>query len=84
MTTHQPVITSFRPPMGTTIAGIFHSITRYFELRSQSARFDCEMKVLRAMAPHMLSDIGLKGFSRMSPIEQESLLLETIRKVHRT
>lgn len=79
MTTHQPVITTFAAPNGASFTGIFYSITRYFELRLQRARLCNDLEVLRAMDFHMLNDIGLKGFNRLSPAEQERMLLEMIK-----
>lgn len=52
--------------------------TQYLEHRAEKARLASDMKLLLAMDSHMLNDIGLPGFNRLAPAQQQSLLRDTI------
>lgn len=79
MTTHHSTHATFTTPQSETFANISRTVIRYFDWRAQKACLANDMKVLRAMDPHMLNDIGLAGFNRLAPAQQESLFLETIK-----
>ena len=58
--------------------------TQYLEYRTRKERLANDMKLLLAMDSHMLNDIGLPGFNRLTPAQQKSLLLDTIWQASRT
>jgi hypothetical protein len=84
MTTLQSPIATFTTPLSATFGEVSHAISQYFGARAQKARLAAELKALREMDPHMLNDIGMKGFNRLSPAEQEVLLLDAIKHAARS
>ena len=84
MTTFQSPIAIFTTPMSATFGKVSGAISQYFVGKAQKARLATELKVLRAMDPHMLNDIGMKGFNQLSPAEQEGLLLDAIKHAARS
>ena len=81
-------MTTHHSTTATSFNRIFSSLARattlYLEYRAQKARMANDMKLLLAMDSHLLNDIGLKGFNRLAPAQQESLLLGTIWHVSKT
>ena len=73
-------MTTHHSTNATSFDGIFSSLaraaTQYLEHRTQKARLASDMKLLLAMDSHMLNDIGLPGFNRLAPAQQESVLLD--------
>ena len=80
MTTLQSSITTFTTPMSEKFANVSFALAKYFERRAEKARMASDIKLLATLDPHMLNDIGMKGFNRLSPIQQESMLLEAIKQ----
>ena len=54
-------------------------MNQYFASKAQKASLAKDIKLLSALDPHMLNDIGMKGFNRLTPAQQESVLLDTIK-----
>jgi hypothetical protein len=79
MTTHHSTAETFTTSLSGTFANISRATIQYFEHRARKARLANDMKLVLAMDPHMQSDVGLAGFSRLAPTQQESLLLDTIK-----
>jgi hypothetical protein len=79
MTTLLSPITTFTAPMSGTLSRISYALNQYRAVRSEKARLTKHVKLLAALEPHMLNDIGMKGFNRLAPDEQESVLLDTIK-----
>jgi hypothetical protein len=75
MTTHHS--TTARP-FSVIFSSVARATAQFFEYRAQKARLASDMKLLLAMDSHMLNDIGLPGFNRLAPAQQESLLRDTI------
>jgi hypothetical protein len=84
MTTHHSTHAAITKPLSGLFSNIARAATQYLEHRTQKARLASEMKLLLAMDSHMLNDIGLPGFNRLSPAQQESLLLDTMWHASRT
>jgi hypothetical protein len=76
-------MTTLHSTNATSFDGIFSGIaraaTQYLEHRALKARLASDMKLLLAMDSHMLNDIGMKGFNRLAPDQQESALLDAIK-----
>ena len=79
MTTLLSPITNFSTPMSGTFSRIFRVLKQYRAVRSQKACVARHVKLLSMLDSHMLNDIGMKGFSRLAPDQQESVLLDTIK-----
>ena len=81
-------MTTHHSTTARSFVGIFSSIartaTQYLEHRAQKARLANDMKQVLVMDSHLLNDIGLPGFNRLAPSQQESLLLDTIWHASRT
>ena len=84
MTTHHSTDAAITKPLSRSFSNIARAATQYLELRTQKARLASDMKLLLAMDSHMLNDIGLPGFNRLTPAQQKSLLLDTIWHASRT
>ena len=67
-------------PMRATFSGISRTLSQYWAAKSDKASMARQIKMLSAMDSHMLSDIGMKGFNRLAPDQQESLLLDAIKQ----
>lgn len=79
MTTIHSPITSFTMPMSATFNRISGALNQYRAVKSQKACMAKQIALLSVLDSHMLSDIGMKGFNRLAPEQQESLLLEAIK-----
>ena len=79
MTTIHSRITSFTMPLSATFSRIFSALNQYQAAKFQKACVAKQIALLSALDSHMLSDIGMKGFNRLAPEQQESLLLEAIK-----
>ena len=79
MTTLQSSITTFTTPMSGTFNRISHALNQYRAARSQKARVAKHVEMLSVLDSHMLNDIGMKGFNRLAPDQQESVLLVAIK-----
>ena len=56
------------------------ALNQYRAAKLQKACVAKQIELLSVLDSHMLSDIGMKGFNRLAPEQQESLLLEAIRQ----
>lgn len=79
MTTHHSTAETFTALLSATFANMSRATNQYFEQRAQKARRANDLKLVLAMDPHMQSDIGLAGLSRLAPAQQERLLHDTIK-----
>jgi hypothetical protein len=77
-TLHSPIAT-FTIPMSGTFNRISRALDQYRAARSQNARVTKHVELLSVLDSHMLNDIGLKGFNRLAPDQQESVLLDAIK-----
>ena len=84
MTTHHSTVAAITKPLSGSFSNIARAATQYLKHRTQKARLVSDMKLLLAMDSHMLNDIGLPGFNRLTPTQQKSLLLDTIWQASRT
>lgn len=75
---HSP-ITSFTMPMSATFSRISRALYQYRAAKSQKASVAKQIELLSVLDSHMLSDIGMKGFNRLAPDQQESLLRDAIK-----
>ena len=82
-TLHSPIAT-FTIPMSGTFNRISRALDQYRAARSQNARVTKHVALLSVLDSHMLNDIGMKGFNRLSPAEQEGLLLDAIKHAARS
>ena len=80
MTTIHSPITSFTMPMSATFSRIFRAFNLNRAAKSQKACVAKQIELLSVLDSHMLSDIGMKGFNRLAPEQQESLLLDAIKQ----
>ena len=78
MTTIHSPINSFTMPMSATFNRISRALKQYRAAKSQKAYVAKQIELLSVLDSHMLSDIGMKGFNRLAPDQQESLLLDAI------
>ena len=78
MTTHHSTAETFTTSLSEIFANVSRATSQYFEQRAQKARWANDLKLVLAMDPHMQSDIGLAGFSRLAPTQQVRLLRDTI------
>jgi hypothetical protein len=79
MTTLHSPITSFTMPMSGTFSRISRAISQYRAVKSQKACVAKHVELLSGLDSHMLNDIGMKGFNQLAPIQQECVLLDTIK-----
>ena len=79
MTTLLSPITNFSTPMSGTFNRISHALNQYRVVKSQKACVAKHVKLLSVLDSHMLNDIGMKGFNRLAPAQQESVLLDAIK-----
>ena len=79
MTTIHSPITSFTMPMSAAFSRISHALNQYRAAKSQKARVAKHAKMLAVLDTHMLNDVGMKGFNRLAPEQQESLLLDALK-----
>jgi hypothetical protein len=79
MTTLHSSISTFTSPLSDVFTKINHTMNQYFAAKAQKASLAKDIKLLSALDPHMLNDIGMKGFNRLTPAQQESVLLDTIK-----
>ncbi len=70
MTTHNSPITMLSKPLYGICASISRSTGQYIETRAQRARLDHLNKLLSKLDPHMLKDIGMEGFDRLTPAQK--------------
>ena len=75
MTTHHSTNAKFTKPLSGTFANISRATSQYFEVKAQRARSAHVIKELSALDPHILKDIGMEGFDRLSPAQKERALL---------
>ena len=80
MTTIHSPVTFFTMPMSATFSRISRSLNQYRATKSQKACVAKQIELLSVLDSHMLSDIGMKGFNRLAPEQQESLLLDAIKQ----
>ena len=74
MTVHHSTNAKFTKPLGGTFANISRAAGQYFEARAQRARLAQSVKMLSELDPHILKDIGMEGFNRLSPAQKERAL----------
>ena len=79
MTTLLSPITTFTTPMSGTFSRVSRALNQYRAAKSQKACVAKHVKLLSVLDSHMLNDIGMKDFNRLAPVEQESVLLDTIK-----
>jgi len=79
MTTIHSPINSFTMPMSATFNRISRALNQYRAAKSQKAYVAKQIELLSVLDSHMLSDIGMKGFNRLAPDQQEGLLLDAIK-----
>jgi hypothetical protein len=79
MTTLPSPITTFTTPMGETFSRISRTLNQYRAAKSRKVCVAKHVKLLSVLDSHMLKDIGMKGFNQLAPVEQESVLLNTIK-----
>ena len=79
MTTLLSPITNFSTPMSGTFSRISRVLKQYRAVRFQKACVAKHVKLLSVLDSHMLSDIGMKGFNRLAPDQQQNLLLDAIK-----
>jgi hypothetical protein len=79
MTTLHSPITNFSLPAVETFSRIFRALNQYRAVKSQKARLAKHVELLSGLDSHMLNDIGMKGFNRLAPAQQEIVLLDTIK-----
>jgi hypothetical protein len=75
MTTHHSSIAKFTNPLSEIYSSISRTTNRYFEAKAQGARLSYLIKSLSALDPHILKDIGMEGFDRLSPAQKERAFL---------
>ncbi len=65
--------------MSATFSRISRALSQYQAAKSQKAYVAKQIALLSVLDSHMLSDIGMKGFNRLAPDQQESLLRDAIK-----
>ena len=80
MTTLLAPITTFTLPLSGTFSRISITLNNYLAARSEKARLAGHVKLLAAMDPHMLNDIGLKNFNRLPMAQQQGALREAVKQ----
>jgi hypothetical protein len=75
MTTHHSTNAKFTKPLGGTFANITRATSQYFKAKAQRALLAYNIKELSELDPHILKDIGMEGFDRLSPAQKERALL---------
>ena len=66
-------------PMSATFSRISHALNQYRAAKSQKTCMAKQIELLSVLDSHMLSDIGMKSFHRLTPEQQESLLLDALK-----
>jgi uncharacterized protein YjiS (DUF1127 family) len=75
MTTHDSTNAKFTKPLSETFANISRATCQYFEAKAHRARLAQSVKMLSELDPHILKDIGMEGFDRLSPAQKERALM---------
>jgi uncharacterized protein YjiS (DUF1127 family) len=83
MTTHNSTIAKFTKPLSETFAIISRTTIQYFEAKAQRTRLAQNIRTLSELDPHILNDIGMKGYNRLSPAQRERALLNRIKHTSR-
>jgi hypothetical protein len=79
MTMQHTMIGTFTATFTDMLADIARASAQRAALKQRKARVATHIKALSALEPRLLDDIGLKGFDRLTPDAQESLLLGQIQ-----
>jgi hypothetical protein len=77
MTTHHSTITKLTKSLNEIFLCISHTTGQYNEAKVQGVRLAHLNKVLSALDPHILKDIGMEGFDRLSPAQKVRALLKS-------
>jgi uncharacterized protein YjiS (DUF1127 family) len=64
----------YTKPLSETFADISRATSQYFEAKAHKARLAQSIKMLSELDPHILKDIGMEGFHRLSPAQKERAL----------
>jgi hypothetical protein len=75
MATHLSTIAKFTKPLSAMYSSIARTASQYFDAKAQGVRLAYLVKSLTALDPHILKDIGMEGFDRLSPAQKEHALL---------
>ena len=75
MTTRHSTIAKFTKPLSGIYSSITRKISQYLEAKAQGVRLAYLVKSLSALDRHILKDIGMEGFDRLSPAQKEHALL---------
>jgi hypothetical protein len=75
MTMLHSTIATFSNSLSDIFAELSHAAVRHGEAKRHKTLVAQQIKALTALDPHLLDDIGLKGFHRLPLAEQERLLL---------
>jgi hypothetical protein len=75
MTIHHSKIVKLTKPMNEIYFCISRTAGQYFEAKVHGARLAHLNKLLSALDPHILKDIGMEGFDRLSPAQKVRALL---------
>ena len=75
MTTHHSTITKLTKPLNEIYLCMSRTTGQYFEAKVQGVRLAHLNKLLSALDPHILKDIGMEGFDQLSPAQKVRALL---------
>jgi hypothetical protein len=75
MITHFPMATLTKPMSGICSC-IFRTTGHYIQIRLQRAKILQLNSVLSELDPHILKDIGMEGFERLTPEQKFRTLVD--------
>ena len=81
MTTHHSTIAKLAKPLNGICLCISRTTGQYLEAKVQGVRLAHLNKLLSALDPHILKDIGMEGFDQLSPAQKVRTLLNREKHV---
>ena len=75
MTAHHTPIAMLAKPLHGIYSSISRTTGRYIETKAQHARLTHLNKLLSELDPHILKDIGMEGFDRLTPAKKLQALV---------
>jgi hypothetical protein len=79
MTAHNSPIAILKKPLSRICSCISRTAGHYIEAKAQRARLAHLDNMLSELDPHILKDIGMGGFDRLTPAERLQALLNRDR-----
>lgn len=83
MTTHHSTITKLTKSLNEILLCVSRTAGQYIEAKVQGVRLAHLNKLLSALDPHILKDIGMEGFDQLTPTQKVRALLNRDKRASR-